>query len=1139
MFRKLKKEISCLLLIVMIVTSIPVKALAVESGTSSNSIDTTIAEGNYIITSKQSGKAIEVANYGQNNGDLIQQWAYGGATQQQWVFESVGNGFFKIKSKISGKVIQVKDSSSDDGASIEQWDSSGTNTQLWYFEKDSEGYYKIKSKDSGKCLDISGISTDDGAKIQLWSDVEGDNQKWELTRMSDDIINKHEYIITSKRSNKVVEVENNSLDSGALIEQWDNDSTRGQTWILTEEQNGYYTITSKNSGKVVDVKNTDTYDGATVYQWDYNGQDNQLWYLELDSEGYYEIKSKQSGKCLDVSGMSTDNGAKLQIWSDCNGDNQKWNFKSVGNDGNEDDDNDGLLNIHENYFGTNRKVADTDGLSDYIEVLILGTDPLKKDSDDNGIYDGDEDYDRDGLTNSKEIEIGSDPTNIDTDGDGISDGDEVNKYGSNPTLLDSDSDKLDDNKELEFGTDIMNPDTNGNGILDGEEIYEMSYGIEDEENKDENVQPSLVMNLPAGKVDTVEIQKIDSEKDMLLSNKIPGYIGCAYDLSMDGKFESAKLTFNYDEKFNSIEGFTPRIYYFDEENQYLTELVNQTIEGNSVSATLEHFSKYILIDQNQFIEAWKNTVKSPNEYNNNVNCVDVSFVVDVSASMSWNDSSWVRKDVLNQFVSSFEDEDRGALVTFTKIANTDMDFTSDKNLLSQKIMGLKNDSGYNSYSGTDGSAGLKRAEELFNNTSRESNKYVVFLTDGQDTQTMYSYDNYINFASENGITTYAIGLGNSIDSTLLRKIANGSGGKFFNAAQSNDLFKTFSEIKQDTIDYKTDSNNDGISDYYTNRINDGTLRLGTGVSLKGGDLSINTDYDGDGLLNGEEIAIYEYKDRIYIKVLSDPTLSDGDYDGLLDGEARIINGKKVIPKDPEPIRANGPEGIWNAQYQQELNENIAHELAGWYKLDWNWSDIAASISARFLKFKLDEKEIAVHSQVETWQEYGGYNDIYDEVFKIGTGGNMAKEKFVFNDNEDKKYMAWAWRGDYLNLGSGAEIGIYEKPIEVPYTDFKHWRAADFTLPMTLNLYNYYGKNYIENIFSWAPNEEQWWITGFNPDFSDPNVNDMVSLGTIDFSEHEDMFNSLKNNVMEDEYLKDFMIFDEDGHTVWLIWWRKK
>ena len=64
-----------------------------------------------------------------------------------------------------------------------------------------------------------------------------------------------------------------------------------------------------------------------------------------------------------------------------------------------------------------------------------------------------------------------------------------------------------------------------------------------------------------------------------------------------------------------------------------------------------------------------------------------------------------------------------------------------------------------------------------------------------------------------------------------------SSGKYFNAAQSNDLFKTFSEIKQDTIDYKTDSNNDGISDYYTKRIYDGTLTLGTGVSLKGINLS--------------------------------------------------------------------------------------------------------------------------------------------------------------------------------------------------------------------------------------------------------------------------------------------------------------
>lgn len=58
--------------IVFIFMLIPTKVFAVESGTSSNTKDNAILAGNYVITSKQSNKVIEVANYGKNNGDLIQ-----------------------------------------------------------------------------------------------------------------------------------------------------------------------------------------------------------------------------------------------------------------------------------------------------------------------------------------------------------------------------------------------------------------------------------------------------------------------------------------------------------------------------------------------------------------------------------------------------------------------------------------------------------------------------------------------------------------------------------------------------------------------------------------------------------------------------------------------------------------------------------------------------------------------------------------------------------------------------------------------------------------------------------------------------------------------------------------------------------
>ena len=47
---------------------------------------------------------------------------------------------------------------------------------------------------------------------------------------------------------------------------------------------------------------------------------------------------------------------------------------------------------------------------------------------------------------------------------------------------------------------------------------------------------------------------------------------------------------------------------------------------------------------------------------------------------------------------------------------------------------------------------------------------------------------------------------------------------------------------------------------------------------------------------------------------------------------------------------------------------------------------------------------------------------------------------------------------------------------------------------------------------------------------------MVSLGKIDFTGHKDMYESLKVETEGNIQKKNFMIFDEDGHTVWLIWY---
>lgn len=318
------------------------------------------------------------------------------------------------------------------------------------------------------------------------------------------------------------------------------------------------------------------------------------------------------------------------------------------------------------------------------------------------------------------------------------------------------------------------------------------------------------------------------------------------------------------------------------------------------------------------------------------------------------------------------------------------------------------------------------------------------------------------------------------------------------------------------------------------------------------------DSDGDGLLDGEEIlpaptywlkaifgalGIEGNVDTYLFHMKSDPNKIDSDGDGLQDGRAiyDTNSGKKLAPKDEEPMRVNWPRGLWKEHIAQlSSGERVAHMLGSWYDFDaniswdvrdWNWGEIATGLGSRALMFKSDKENIAVHSQVETWQSIGGYNDLYDKIFHVATNGNMDKLKLPFKC-DDGEYILWAWRGDYLNLGSGAEIGIYTNVRRLG--GFEHWEVdEECALPMKLYLYNYYSSTNIHNIFCWEPYAPQWWITGFNPDFDNPNVHDMISIGVIDLHAKTQMYDAIKNDIENKN--KKYFIFDDDSYNIWFIW----
>jgi hypothetical protein len=135
-----------------------------------------------------------------------------------------------------------------------------------------------------------------------------------------------------------------------------------------------------------------------------------------------------------------------------------------------------------------------------------------------------------------------------------------------------------------------------------------------------------------------------------------------------------------------------------------------------------------------------------------------------------------------------------------------------------------------------------------------------------------------------------------------------------------------------------------------------------------------------------------------------------------------------------------------------------------------------------------------HIRQDWWQSSAavGYNDLYDAVFGIVT--DMDKTKFEFS-YEGREFTFWAWKGDYINLGAGAELGIYRGGLPHKLT------ATEYAMPMTLRLESAGGEKY----FDWAPSEPNWWITGFDPQRQTVQAKNLTATYTVDFTGQQGLY----------------------------------
>lgn len=560
-----------------------------------------------------------------------------------------------------------------------------------------------------------------------------------------------------------------------------------------------------------------------------------------------------------------------------------------------DSDGDGLADYYEFIHNTDIYNVDTDGdgLTDYQEIDETATNPNMKDTDGDGIIDANEDADGDGLSNIDEYSLGTSNLTVDTDGDGLTDYEEVVNYCTNPNEKDTDGDGAEDEWEISHDFDplVYNDTFTVNEIVTGN-----------------NTSVEVELIAAGNSAESFEVKTHEND-EVYVNSTIPGYLGSGYDFYIDGEFESARIKYYFNSEECQTEGFNPVVYYYNENTNELEEIATEW-DGTSdfVTAQLPHFSTYLLLDKTKFEEVWNKKIKTGNGENAKLN---IAFVVDLSGSMSGSKLT-TTKFAINSFLDILEEDDRAGLITFTTYSYVRSNLTTDI----PSLKGIVN----NMYAsgGTSIYTGLNSAIEMLSNDDASGYDMVIVFTDGYDSSyTTYdaNYKSIVDKAVENDICIYAIGIG-QVDTGILTNVAETTGGNYYHASVVSELEEKMNEVKEETKELTDDSNGDGITDYHTKMICNGTLRYSTGAAVIGfagnyEKVQENDDYDGDGLVNGDEITIGSTSGgRPCVVMMSNPIEKDTDKDGYNDKEERI-NGTNVFYPD---INKNDVDALFNDYY---------------------------------------------------------------------------------------------------------------------------------------------------------------------------------------------------------------------------------
>ncbi|WP_253824198.1 toxin TcdB middle/N-terminal domain-containing protein [Treponema sp. OMZ 906] len=267
----------------------------------------------------------------------------------------------------------------------------------------------------------------------------------------------------------------------------------------------------------------------------------------------------------------------------------------------------------------------------------------------------------------------------------------------------------------------------------------------------------------------------------------------------------------------------------------------------------------------------------------------------------------------------------------------------------------------------------------------------------------------------------------------------------------------------------------------------------------------------------EETGLYyygaRYLDPKYSRWLSgDPALSDYIPKAPIDDEAKkhnenlpgmggvfnVVNLHLYHYAGNNPVKYTDPDGrITKEQTRDIARAVVANPFAVWAAQNGYAPNEAVG-------FTYDSHTGLYHATFDCWQGSLfdgniGYNILYDIGFDLAT--DMKTVRFDFSSG-GKGYTLWGWKGDYLNLGAGCELGIYTRATGlaglVGHFKVDKSLAMDMQASLTLN-----GKEV--GSFKGI----HWWATSFNPRVQGVKASDLKAQFTVNFGNNKQMYQDFK------------------------------